>query len=104
MNPISDKALDVLFREARSYNAMAAQADCGRHASSTLRCAEVGPHERQWLSRPVHCSTFDEIERKAAAGSLAGEHRKRHDCPVTAIIAYDLKFYEKLPRLYPCNA
>ena len=30
-----------------------------------------------------------------------GNRKKTHQAPITAILAYDLRFYEHLPRLYP---
>ena len=98
---ISDEALDVIFRNARTY--------------------------KSWLEKPVSDQTLREIYdllkwaptsantsparfvfvrspkgKERLVPSLApGNVQKVMTAPVTVIVAYDLKFYEKLPRLFP---
>ena len=44
-----------------------------------------------------------EGKEKLRPGAVGGQHRKTMAAPVTAIVAYDPKFYEKLPKLFPHN-
>jgi 3-hydroxypropanoate dehydrogenase len=100
---LDDKALDTLFREARSYS--------------------------RWLPRPVTDETLQELydlvkwaptsangapARFAFLRSREAKERLRPalaplnvdkvmTAPVTVIVGYDVKFYEHLPRLYPQN-
>src|SRR6202011_1068396 len=44
-----------------------------------------------------------EAQQKLAAALSSGNHDKTMAAPVTVIVAYDPKFYEKLPTLFPHN-
>jgi len=60
----------------------------------------MGAHERKYQSCEVRIHSFGGKERLRP--SLApGNVEKTMAAPVTVIIAYDLKFYDKLPRLFP---
>src|SRR5216683_6789371 len=101
--PVDDRSLDVLFRTARSH--------------------------AKWLPRPVSDDTLRDLYEllKWAPTSANGEParfaflrsqeskkrlrpalaplnvEKTMTAPVTVIVAYDLKFYEQLPKLFPQN-
>src|ERR1700681_4181241 len=100
---VDNAALETLFREARSYT--------------------------KWQPRPVSDETLRdlyELLKWAPASANAGPARfaflrskeskerlrpalaplnvdKTMTAPVTVIVAYDLKFYEQLPKLFPQN-
>jgi 3-hydroxypropanoate dehydrogenase len=100
---LDDAALDTLFREGRTYS--------------------------QWLPRPVTDETLHDLydllkwaptsangspARFAFLRSKEAKERlrpalaplnvaKTMSAPVTVIVAYDLKFYERLPLLFPHN-
>jgi 3-hydroxypropanoate dehydrogenase len=101
---LDDAALDTLFREGRTYS--------------------------KWLPRPVTDDTLHDLydllkwaptssngapARFAFLRSKEAKERlrpalaplnvaKTMSAPVTVIVAYDLKFYERLPKLFPHNA
>lgn len=103
MHNLNDDALNLLFRDARSYSA--------------------------WLNRPVEDDTLRQLYDLAKWGPTSanagparfmfvrsrkakerlrpalspGNVEKTMSAPVTVIIAYDLKFYDKLPQLFPHN-
>ena len=102
-NRLTDEEMDLLFREARTHS--------------------------HWLDKPVNDETLRELydlmkwaptsmntsparflflrtpeARQRLLPALAtGNFEKTMTAPVTAIIAYDLHFYEKLPKLVPHN-
>ena len=45
----------------------------------------------------------EEAKQKLAPALSSGNHDKTMAAPVTVIVAYDPKFHEKLPRLFPHN-
>jgi len=100
---LEDSALDVLFREARSYSkwqprlvsddTLRALYDLVKWAptsanASPARFAFLRSKEAKERLRPALAPL--NVEKTMAA-------------PVTVIVAYDLKFYEQLPKLFPQN-
>ncbi len=102
-NTVDDAVLDTLFREARTYS--------------------------KWLPRPIADKTLHELwdvikwaptsanaepARFAFLRSKESKERlrpalaplnveKTMTAPVTVIVGYDLRFYERLPKLFPQN-
>jgi hypothetical protein len=80
----------------RGWRNLSATTRCG---SSTTRCDR--DRRAQMGAGAVHVPADPRGERTAAPGAAPGNVEKLMTAPVTAIVAYDLKFYEKLPRLFP---
>jgi 3-hydroxypropanoate dehydrogenase len=97
---LDQPALDQLFLQARTYNAFS-----GEVSESTLRAiydlAKFGPTTAN--SSPARFVFVRTPEAKARLGPTldAGNHDKTMAAPVTAIVAYDLAFFEKMPVLFP---
>ena len=93
-------SLDQLFRTARTYNAFT-----GEVSDETLRrlydLVKFGPTQAN--TTPARFVFVKSAEAKAKLGpALAeGNYAKTMAAPVTAIVAFDLAFYEKLPYLFP---
>ena len=103
MNTIGDEALNVLFREARSYSAWLdtpVAEDTIRHVYDVLKWGPTSANSSP--TRFIFLRSTKAKERLRPALS-PGNVAKTLTAPVTVIIAYDLKFYEKLPRLFPHN-
>jgi 3-hydroxypropanoate dehydrogenase len=103
MNTIGNEALDVLFREARSYNAWldtAVSEDIIRQIYDVLKWGPTSANSSP--SRLIFLRSTKAKERLRPALS-PGNVEKTMAAPLTVIIAYDLKFYDKLPRLFPHN-
>ena len=98
---VSDHALDLVFREARTYNAWLPKPvpdELLRQLYDTLKWGPTSANSSP--ARFLFIRSAAEKERLRP--SLApGNVEKTMAAPVTAIIAYDLKFYDKLPRLFP---
>lgn len=98
---ISDDALDRIFRQARTHRSwtgdpvsdvvLQAAYDLARMAPTSANCGPM---------RIVFVKSRAAKERLKPALS-EGNVRQTMAAPATAIIAYDLQFYELLPRLYP---
>ena len=101
MNTISGEALDVLFREARSYNAWLPRTVPEETLRQLYDLLKWGPTSANSCpTRFIFLCSARSKERLRPALS-PGNVEKTMTAPVTTIIAYDLKFYEKLPRLFP---
>ncbi len=98
--PLSDSALDQLFRTARTYNAFA-----GEIPDETLHrlydLLKFGPTAAN--STPARFVFVKSAEAKAKLGPALdeGNRAKTLAAPVTVIVGFDEHFHEKLPVLFP---
>jgi len=98
---LSEVALDQLFREARTLNAWLPKEVSDEQLHQLYELAKFGPTSAN--SSPMRV-VF--VKSKAAKEKLSpflseGNRAKTMAAPVTAIIAQDHEFYEKLPQLFP---
>ena len=99
--PLSDSALDQLFRTARTYNGYTDQPVSEAQLHAIWDLVKFGPTSANSLpARIVWCKS-DEARQKLAALAIPGNAEKILNAPVTAIIAMDEAFYELLPELFP---
>ena len=101
--PIAKEALDQIFLEARTHNKWQARAVPESLLRRLADTAKLGPTSANMS--PVRILF---IQSKAPKERLAplmseGNRPKVIAAPATAIIAYDLEFYDKLPKLFPHN-
>src|SRR5258707_24592 len=98
---IGESALDTLFREARTYTMWQSRPvpdDTVRLLYDLLKWAPTSANAAP--ARFVFLRSKDAKERlRPALAPLNVE--KTMSAPVTVIIAYDLKFHEQLPKLFP---
>ncbi len=98
--PLADSGCDLLFRQARTYNAFSGAID-----DATLRrlydLLKFGPTAAN--SCPARFVFVRSPEGKALLEPAldAGNRDKTLAAPVTVIVAYDLDFHHKLPVLFP---
>ena len=100
-NAIEDVGLDILFREARSYRAWLNEPvsdETLRQVYNLMRWAPTSANGNP--ARILFLRTKAAKERLLPA-LAPGNVDKTMSAPVAAIVAYDLKFYENLPRLFP---
>ncbi|MDR6832489.1 MULTISPECIES: malonic semialdehyde reductase [unclassified Sphingopyxis] len=99
--PLSDSALDQLFRTARTYNGYhdTPVAEAQLHAIWDLM--KFGPTSANCLPARIIWCTSDAAKQKLAALAMPANATKILSAPVTAIIGMDLEFYENLPDLFP---
>ena len=98
--PLPDAALDQLFRTARTYNAFGGEVD-DEALHRLYELMKFGPTEANSTpARLVFVKSKAAKERLAPALS-EGNHAKTMAAPVVAIVGYDMRFYDKLPVLFP---
>lgn len=99
--PLDDAALDTLFRTARSYNSWSDAPVTDADLRRIFDLAVLGPTAANALpARFVFCRTPD-ARAKLAACVFDDNQAKVRAAPVTAIIAMDLEFHDRLPTLFP---
>ncbi len=98
---LSDQDLDTIFRSARTHNKWQAKDVSDVLLQAVYDLMKMGPTS-------ANCSPVRLVfvKSKAAKERLkphvaAGNLEKTMSAPVTAIIGYDMAFYEKLPQLFP---
>jgi 3-hydroxypropanoate dehydrogenase len=98
---VSDEAIDVLFSNARTHSYWLDKPvgeDLLRGIYEIMKFAPTSANSNP--TRFVFVKTPEAKERLKA--SLApGNVKKTMTAPVTVIVAYDMLFYEKLPKLFP---
>lgn len=99
--PLSDSALDQLFRTARTYNGYTDQRVSEAQLHAIWDLVKFGPTSANCLPARIVWCTSDEAKAKLAALAIPGNAEKILSAPVTAIIAMDNMFYELLPELFP---
>lgn len=98
--PLAESGCDLLFRQARTYNAFSGDID-----DATLRrlydLLKFGPTAANGC--PARFVFVRSPEGKALLEPAldAGNRDKTLAAPVTVIVAYDLDFHHKLPVLFP---
>lgn len=101
--PLTDEALDTLFRTARTYNGYTDEAVGTDQLHAIWDLMKFGPTSANQLpARLVWCVT-DEAKAKLAACASAQNAPKILAAPVTVIIGMDTNFHEHLPELFPHN-
>ena len=103
MNVVNDDALDTLFRKARTHNFWLDKPvddDLLRKLYELMKWAPTSANCSP--ARILFLRTPEAKERLRPALSPPNLE-KTMKAPVTAIIAHDMNFYEKLPILFPHN-
>jgi 3-hydroxypropanoate dehydrogenase len=100
---IDETGLDLLFREARTHNKFNDEPITDETLHKLYDILKFGPTSANSSpARFLFLRTKEAKERLAPALS-SGNLAKTLAAPVTVIVAYDPKFYEKLPQLFPHN-
>ena len=99
--PIGRYALDRIFIEARTHN------EWLNHSVSDEKLHEIydlmkwGPTSANCCPARIVFVKTPEGKQKLLPCMVPTNVEKTKTAPVTAIIAHDLEFYEKLPKLFP---
>ncbi|MEP7351325.1 MAG: malonic semialdehyde reductase [Sphingorhabdus sp.] len=99
--PLDDRALDQLFREARTYNGYLDKPVSEAQLNDIWELMKFGPTSANCLPARLLWCTSDESKEKLAALAIPGNNEKILTAPVTVIIGMDMEFYEQLPELFP---
>lgn len=98
---LSDTALDQLFRSARTFNAWLPKTVSDAQLHQLYELVKFGPTSAN--SSPMRLVFVKSPEAKAKLAPLMsdGNRAKTMAAPVTAIVANDHAFHDKLPQLFP---
>lgn len=99
--PLSDSALDQLFRTARTYNGYLDKPVSESQLHAIWDLMKFGPTSANCLPARLVWCTSDDAKQRLAALALPDNAKKILAAPVTVIIGMDLEFYENLPELFP---
>jgi 3-hydroxypropanoate dehydrogenase len=98
---LDDVALDQLFRAARTYRAWRDRAIDDETLQALYELMKWGPTSSNCCPARIVFVKSPEAKARLKPALDAGNVKQTMAAPVTAIIAYDLQFYEKLPLLAP---
>jgi 3-hydroxypropanoate dehydrogenase len=100
---LNDDALDVIFRTARTYNGWLDKPVSDETLHELYDLMKWGPTSAN-ASPARFLLLRTRVAKERLRPALApGNVQKTMSAPVTVIVAYDLRFYEKLPKLAPQN-
>ncbi|BAN48830.1 malonic semialdehyde reductase [Metapseudomonas resinovorans] len=98
---LSEEGMDLLFREARTYSAWQEKPVSDYTLRGLYDLMKWGPTSANCCPARILFLRTPEAKRRLLPALAPGNVDKTMAAPVTAIIAYDLKFYEQLPKLFP---
>ncbi|RDI97001.1 malonic semialdehyde reductase [Dyella solisilvae] len=98
---LSEAALDQLFRTARTFNAWLPKEVSDAQLHQLYELAKFGPTSANSSPTRLVFVKSKEAKDKLAPFLSEGNRAKTLAAPVTAIVATDYAFYEKLPQLFP---
>jgi len=101
MSTIDARALDVLFREARTHNGWQDKPVPESLLHELFDLAKMAPTSANCSPMRVVFVTTPEGKARLKPALAPGNLDKTMAAPVTAIIAQDTLFYEHLPTLFP---
>ena len=104
MNVANDEALDILFRKARTHNAWTNKPVSDDLLRKLYDLMKWGPTSANSCPARVLFLRTPQAKERLRAALSPTNLEKTMTAPVTAIIAHDMNFYEKLPVLFPHNA
>jgi 3-hydroxypropanoate dehydrogenase len=100
MNMIDD-TLDLIFRQARTHNVWLDKPVDEKLLRQVYDLAKMGPTSANMSPMRIVFAKSPEAKERLKPALSEGNVGKTMAAPVTAIIAMDIRFYEKLPKLFP---
>lgn len=94
-------ALDALFRDARTHNVWTDQPVTDDDLRAVFDLMKWAPTSANSAPARFVFVRSPEARQRLKPALSAGNADKTMAAPVTAIVAYDPRFYDKLPRLFP---
>ena len=95
--------LDVLFTQARTHYGWQDRDVSEDDLRALFEIARMGPTSMNQQPMRVVFVRSGAAKDRLAPALFEANRPKMRDAPVTAIIAYDLNFWEELPKLFPPN-
>jgi 3-hydroxypropanoate dehydrogenase len=99
--PIADAAMDTLFREARTYSAWQDRPVTDQTLRDLYDLLKWAPTSANAAPARFAFLRSTEAKERLRPALAPLNVEKTMSAPVTVIVAYDLKFYDQLPKLFP---
>lgn len=100
---LSDDGLDLIFRKARTHNVWTDRDVSDRLVRAVYDVMRMGPTSANCSPARFLFLRSREAKERLRPHLTAGNVDKTMAAPVTAVIGYDLRFYERIPQLFPHN-
>jgi 3-hydroxypropanoate dehydrogenase len=100
-DPIDPNALDQLFFEAHTHRYWQPRVVEDATLEAAYRIARMAPTSANCSPMRILFVKSPAAKERLRPALIESNLRQTMAAPVTAIIAYDLEFYELLPKLYP---
>jgi len=98
---LDDRALDQLFRKARTHNGWQPIGVPDKLLEEAVELAKMGPTSANASPLRIVFARSPEAKLRLKPALMPANVDKTMAAPVTAITAHDTQFYELLPRLFP---
>lgn len=98
---LSEEGMDLIFREARTHSAWLNKPVSDETLRQLYDLMKWGPTSANCCPARILFLRTPEAKQRLLPALAPGNVEKTMAAPVTAIIAYDIKFYELLPKLFP---
>jgi 3-hydroxypropanoate dehydrogenase len=101
--PLSNDALDVLFRKARTHNAWLDKPISDHLLHQLYELVKYGPTSANSCPARILFLRTTEAKQRLLPALSPTNVDKTMKAPVTAILGYDVRFFEQTPKLFPHN-
>lgn len=101
LSPLSKEALDQIFVQARTHNAWLDRAVSDETLHQIYDVMKWGPTSANSSPLRIVFVKSKEGKNRLLPCVSEGNYEKVKTAPVTVILAQDMEFYEKLPKLFP---
>jgi 3-hydroxypropanoate dehydrogenase len=101
MPSLDSQSLDLLFRKARTNSKWLGQSVSDQTLRDLYGLMKFGPTSMNCTPARILFLRTREAKDRLKPALSAGNVEKTMIAPVTAIVAYDERFYDKLDRLFP---
>jgi 3-hydroxypropanoate dehydrogenase len=97
----NDEALDLIFRQARTYRKFRPDPVTPQILMAVYDLMRLGPTSGNICPARIAFVVSDAAKERLKPHLDSGNVEQTMNAPATAILAYDLAFYNQLPRLRP---
>ena len=100
-SPLSSDGLDLIFRKARTFDAWQNRSVPDDLLQRVYDLTKMGPTSANMCPARFLFIVSKQAKARLKPALAVGNIDKTMAAPVTVIIAHDLEFYDKLPKLFP---
>jgi 3-hydroxypropanoate dehydrogenase len=101
--PLSNEALDTLFRHARTHNVWLHRPVSDHILREIYDLMKFAPTSANSSPARILFLRSPEAKQRLRPALSSTNAEKTMQAPVTAILGYDVQFFEELPKLFPNN-